>query len=167
MTRSQMDPNRMIYRNAPTLEDMERVRKIIDSSGFFYDDEVEVAIELVRERLSKGTPSGYYFLFAEKEGEAIGYTCYGPIACTRSSYDLYWIAIQNDLRGSGIGKELLRRTEREIQTMGGERIYIETSSRKKYQTTHTFYRHCGYREEAVLKDFYATGDDKIIFVKVL
>jgi hypothetical protein len=49
----------------------------------------------------------------------------------------------------------------------GRRIYIETSSQAKYAPTREFYRRCGYEPEAVLKDFYADGDDKLIYVKAL
>ena len=68
---------------------------------------VDVAIELVDERLSKGTASGYYFLFAEREGLTIGYACYGPIACTQHSYDLFWIAVDVRHQRSGLGRHLL------------------------------------------------------------
>jgi hypothetical protein len=33
--------------------------------------------------------------------------------------------------------------------------------------THHFYSSCGYRVEATLHEFYAPGDNKVIFSKVL
>ena len=34
----------------------------------------------------------------------IGYVCYGPIACTVGSFDLYWIAVdRRRARGRGSG----------------------------------------------------------------
>lgn len=157
--------NEVFYREAPESSDMEGVREVVMSSGFFSGKEIDVAVELVEERLNKGISSGYHFLFAEKEKELIGYTCFGPIPCTSASYDLYWIAVKNTLRGSGLGKALLQRTEKKILEAGGERIYVETSSRAQYYPTLAFYRGCGFILEAVLKDFYAPGDDKIIYVK--
>jgi phosphoribosylformimino-5-aminoimidazole carboxamide ribonucleotide (ProFAR) isomerase len=61
----------------------------------------------------------------------------------------------------------MQRTEIIISDLGGKRIYVETSSRHQYQPTHGFYESCGYRTEAVLKDFYTEGDSKIIYVKTL
>ncbi|MEW5802033.1 MAG: GNAT family N-acetyltransferase [bacterium] len=153
------------YRNTVTQSDRESVREIIESSGFFFPEEVETAVELVEERLIKDIRSGYYFLFAEQAKRVIGYTCFGPIACTKASYDLYWIAVHNDFRGLGLGKKLLSKSEQTIATMGGQRIYIETSSKKQYEPTRLFYLHCGYQEEATLKDFYAPGDDKVIYCR--
>lgn len=155
------------YREDVIWDDIESVREIVESSGFFSDAEVDIAVELVQERLMKGISSGYYFLFAEQEGKVLGYTCFGPIPCTVASYALYWIAVHNDFRGSGIGKELMNKTETIITTQGGRRIYVDTASREQYHPTHGFYRNCGYREEAVLEDFYASGDGKVIYVKGL
>jgi ribosomal protein S18 acetylase RimI-like enzyme len=147
--------------------DLDEVREIVKSSGFFSDDEIGIAVELVQERLVQGEKSGYFFLFAERVGRIAGYTCYGPIPGSLHSYDLYWIAVQDGLRHAGIGKELLARSEALIRQRGGKRIYIETSSRPQYTTTLAFYRHFGYREAAFLEDFYAPGDGKIVLVKVI
>ena len=126
-----------------------------------------MAVELVRERLDKGEKSGYYFIFGETDGTMAGYACYGPIAGTQCSFDLYWIAVDNGMRGGGIGSLLLKKAEAAILGMGGGRVYVETSSRDQYEPTRAFYLRNGYRLEADLKDFYAPGDSKIIFVKEL
>jgi D-alanine-D-alanine ligase len=156
---------KLAYREEVKPSDLGSVREIVCSSGFFSDAEVEIALELVNERLNKGIASGYHFMFAEHAGKVIGYTCFGPIAGTEASYDLYWVAVRDDFRGLGIGKKLLAKTEKGIAEMGGRRIYIETSSRERYELTRSFYKSCGYQEEALLKDFYAPGDAKIIYVK--
>lgn len=150
-----------------TLEpaDPDRVRAIVKSSGFFNPEEIEVAVELVEERLEKGEKSGYYFIFAEIDERTAGYACFGPISGTLCSFDLYWIAIDNAFRGKGIGTRLLQRTEEAICKMDGHRIYVETSSREQYEPTRDFYRSNDYRLEATLNDFYAPGDSKNIFLK--
>jgi ribosomal protein S18 acetylase RimI-like enzyme len=143
------------------------VRAIVDSTGFFYGHEIDVAVELVDERLQQGLKSGYLFLFAERGGHMVGYCCYGEIACTEGSYDLYWIAVHNECRGQGIGKILLKKNEELISSLGGRCIWAETSGREKYQPTRDFYIRNKYHLEAVLKDFYGPDDDKFIFVKRL
>ena len=155
------------YRTDVRPSDRNDVRQIVESTGFFSEAEIGIAVELVEERLSKGQESGYHFLFGELTGRIIGYTCFGPIPATVSSYDIYWLAVHVDFRRSGIGKSLIEKTEEAIEKQGGQRIYIETSSRDQYRTTRMFHRACGYREEAVLKDFYAPGDDKVIYVKAI
>jgi ribosomal protein S18 acetylase RimI-like enzyme len=147
--------------------DRKRVREIVVSSGFFSEAEIEVAVELVQERLNKGIESGYFFLFAEKDRKVAGYSCFGPIPCTVESYDIYWIAVQEELRGSGLGADILKRVEERIREMGERRVYVETSSRKQYKPTRSFYSRCGYRKDATLKNFYSPGDDKVIYLRVL
>jgi len=159
--------SRLSFRKKPTPTDRDKVRHLVQSTGMFYPFEVDVAVELVDLRLTQGTSSGYYFLFAESGGDLIGYACYGPIACTQGSYDLYWIVVDKNHQRCGVGRALLRRAEREIARRGGRRVYIETSGRDQYAPTRAFYQRCGYTAEALLKDFYAPGDDKVIYVKQL
>jgi ribosomal protein S18 acetylase RimI-like enzyme len=155
------------YREDLRPSDIEHILPLVESSGFFSPEEISIAIELIEERLSKGPQSGYFFLFAEFEGDIIGYTCFGPIPGTMHSYDIYWIVVHNNFRRMGIGKELMARTENLIGTQGGRLIYLDTSSQDLYKTTRMFYSKCGYRQEAFVKDFYKPGDGKIIYVKAI
>lgn len=146
-------------------QDEENVRAIVESTGFFHTPEIDVAVELVTERLSKGEASGYFFIFAETDGKTAGYSCFGPTPCTQASYDLYWIAVHNDYRGQGIGRRLMQASEEAIRAAGGRRIYIETSACEQYAPTRAFYLSNDCILEATLKDFYAPGEAKCIFVK--
>ncbi len=157
----------MTFREEVRPSDAGVVRDIVASTGFFHDHEIDVAVELVEERLQKGPDSGYLFLFAEQAGRTVGYSCYGEIACTVGSFDLYWIAVHDERRGRGIGGLLLEETEERIAGLRGRAIWVETSGREKYLPTRKFYLRCGYEQEALLKDFYADGDDKVVFVKRL
>ena len=166
MTRSLHNTLHLTFRKSPSDDDPDKIRAIVEATGFFSDEEVEISVELVRERLLHGTESGYYFLFAENNtGKLVGYTCYGPVTGTQSSFDLYWIVVDNDFQAYGIGKLLDGMTIELVKEMGGTRIYAETSSRDQYEPTRIFYRKAGYNEAASLEDFYAPGDGKIIFVK--
>lgn len=155
-----------IYRREVLPSDREQVRNIVAATGFFSAIETDIAVELVEETLTRGSvDSGYFFLFAEEDGEVIGYTCFGPILGTMTSYDLYWIVVHPRFHRRGVGRELLAQSERLIFRRGGRRIYIDTSSRPQYEATRAFYRAQGYREDAFLQDFYAPGDGKIIYAK--
>lgn len=157
----------MSFRYEPCKKDVEDIRRIIESTNFFHPYEVDVAIELVEERLIKGPASDYYFIFLEKDDKLIGYSCYGPIPCTASSFDLYWIAVDPVYQRKGAGRMILDETERLIKEAGGTRIYVDTSQSEIYNTTRAFYQRCGYNFESVLEDFYAPGDGKVVCCKVL
>ena len=154
-------------REEPRPADGPRIREIVESTRFFHPYEVEIAQELIEERLKQGVKSGYFFVFADRGERTVGYSCYGPTPCTAWSYDIYWMAVDQLDRGGGLGHSLLALTEQRIHEMGGRRIYIETSSSEKYVPTRTFYERTGYQVDAVLKDFYGPDDAKVIYVKVL
>lgn len=152
------------FRDSVKKEDADSIREIVKSSGFFYDDEVDVAVELVDERLTKGIESEYYFIFADLNEKTVGYACFGPIPCTKASFDLYWIAVHENQRGSGLGKLILEESVKSIRNMGGKNIYIETSSREKYIPTQKFYEKTGCILEGRFRNFYDEGDDKLVYV---
>jgi ribosomal protein S18 acetylase RimI-like enzyme len=152
-----------------TLEpaDVEAVRGLVAATRMFNAEEVEIAAELVEETLRRGKASGYEFLLASQHGRLVGYACFGRIAGTQSSFDLYWIAVEPGLQGRGLGQLLLARSEARVRESGGGRLYVETSGRAQYAATRRFYERSGYRLEAQLPDFYAPGDAKLILAKTL
>ena len=159
--------NDFIYRQQIQHSDIGAIADIVKSSGFFSAEEIDIALELAEEKLTQPHDSSYQFLFAEDKKRVVGYTCYGLIPATHSSYDIYWIAVQKDMRGHGLGKILMTETESLIYKSGGRQIYADTSSRDQYKLTHNFYESCGYHQEAFLNNFYSDGDSKIIYAKVL
>jgi hypothetical protein len=44
-------------------------------------------------------------------------------------------------------------------------IVVETAGRPDYGATRRFYEARGYRPTATIPDFYAPGDDQVVFVK--
>jgi ribosomal protein S18 acetylase RimI-like enzyme len=86
---------------------------------------------------------------------------------TVASFDLYWICVDKSLHGRGVGRQLLLAAEQKIKQLGGQRLYIETSTRPDYLATRGFYHRCGYILEAELVDYYAPSDGKAIFVKAI
>ena len=148
-------------------DDAKAVRQLVADTGFFRPDEVDVAVELVERRLTDGLASGYHFVFAVDSDRVIGYACHGPIACTIGSHDLYWIVVDPTRQRGGLGRQLLRESEKQIAATGGRRVYIETSGKPQYEPTRRFYERCGYQIEARLPSFYADDDDKIIYKRRL
>jgi GNAT superfamily N-acetyltransferase len=155
----------LTFRVTPEKRDIQSVRDIVVSTGFFYDHEIEIAVELVTERLNLGQVTGYYFVFAEVDGVTSAYSCFGPITMSKTSFDLYWIATHNDFRGKGIGKKLLEETFIQARNMGCKIIIAETSGLPHYAPTRAFYDSTRFELEARLKDFYDEGDDKLFYTK--
>ncbi len=156
----------MIFRRELKESDKGFIEEILISTGFFYDYEIEVAVELAQENLEKGEEkSGYIFIMAETEDKPVAFACFGKTPCTADSFDLYWIAVHQNQKGKGLGKLLLNLMEKEVSGLGGKNIWVETSSRPLYEPTRMFYLKTGYEIIAELPDFYGENDNKNIFLK--
>lgn len=147
--------------------DREPLEELLMATGFFNAEELTVALELVDDRLANGETSHYRFLIAEEEERAIGYACWGRIPGTVASADLYWIAVHPDWQGRRVGRALLEAAEGWMAREARPRVYLETSTRPQYTPTRAFYLRCGYTLVAELEDYYAPGDGKAIFFKLL
>ncbi|MFH2144040.1 MAG: GNAT family N-acetyltransferase [Bacteroidota bacterium] len=146
-------------------EDIINIRNIVASTGFFRNDEIDVAVDIVVETNEKGESAGYKFVFAEINNETVAYVCFGLIPCTLVSYDLYWIACHEKFRGKGLGKILLEKCEEIVKSLRGKAIYIETSSKEIYEPTRNFYIKNNYDLMHTYPDFYDIGDNKLVYVK--
>jgi len=149
--------------------DREPIHRILVRTGYFTATEIETALELIDEWLTVGEPSGYLCFTASvsEDSRVLGYVCVGPAPLTEGTYDLYWIAVDPDAQGRGVGRALLDGAEREVVRRDGRLILIETSSQELYQSTVRFYERCGYELLARIAEFYRPGDDKLVFGKYL
>jgi ribosomal protein S18 acetylase RimI-like enzyme len=115
----------------------------------------------------KGEASVYNFLVCREEERVLGYACFSPTPLTEGTFDLLWIAVAPAAQGHGIGHALLDRVEAEVRARGGRLLLIETSATPIYAPARRLYEASGYRCEATIRDFYAPGDDLLIFSKPL
>ncbi|MCF8381206.1 MAG: GNAT family N-acetyltransferase [Bacteroidales bacterium] len=156
----------MKFRKQLQESDISYIEDILNSSNFFYDHEVKVALELAQENLTDGEEkSGYIFIICEVEEKPVAFACYGKTPCTEDSFDLYWIAAHQNQMGKGIGKILMKMIDEDIKNLGGKSIWIETSSRPLYEPTRQFYIKTQCELVAELPDFYGKNDNKLVFLR--
>ena len=149
--------------------DRDAVHGILVRTGYFTAVEVATALELIDEWLSVGEPSGYLcFVATDPTTHAVlGYVCVGPAPLTDGTYDLYWIAVDPEVQGRGVGRALLGCAEAEVVRRRGRLLLIETSSQEGYQSTVRFYERCEYALLARIAEYYRPNDDKLVFGKYL
>jgi D-alanine-D-alanine ligase len=146
-----------------TAADRGRIEEITRAVGRFRDDEIVVALE-VFDAAVRPIPDSYQVLGAELESRLVGWICWGPTPCTLGTYDLYWMAVDPEMQGAGIGTALLQEMERRLKGVA-RLIVIDTAGRPDYSATRAFYQARGYSPVAAVPDFYAPGDDQVVFVK--
>jgi ribosomal protein S18 acetylase RimI-like enzyme len=164
-------------------KDRSRVRTILEATRVFRSEEIEVAIELFdsvfgaepgadaakqEKTVTPPASSDYFFLGAfTPEEELAGFACYGPTPGSDRTYDLYWIAVDPAVQGSGCGTILLNEVERRLKGLNARMVVVETSSRSDYGSSREFYIQRGYVEAARARDFYAPADARITYTKRL
>lgn len=159
--------NKLCFRYIPNKEDISKIEIILKETTFFSENEIDIALSLIEEKIENKLQSSYQFIFLEKDNEVIGFSCYGFIEGTKYSYDLYWIAVDQQYKRNGYGSLLLKESEKLIAKNPKANIYIETSSTEKYKPTREFYKKHGYKKEAEIKDFYNENDNKCIYSKTI
>ena len=144
--------------------DRGRIEEITRAARLFREDEIPVALE-VFDGAAAGSPD-YIALGAEHDGRLAGWICWGPTPCTLGTYDLYWMAVDPALQRTGIGTALVAAMERRLAGVA-RLIVVETAGRPDYRDTRSFYQARGYSVAATIADFYAPGDDQVVYVKSL
>lgn len=147
--------------------DRTALKSILLGITAFRTADVELALELIDDRLEKGARSDYQFVVGVEGKTILGYTCFGPIPLTDSSFDLYWIVVAQDGQRKGVGAKLLKRTTTDIIRQGGTKLYADTSSKIEYAQARAFYIRMGFVQVASLPDFYGKDNHKLIFCREL
>ncbi|MDD3295817.1 MAG: GNAT family N-acetyltransferase [Candidatus Omnitrophica bacterium] len=139
--------------------------KIADNARVFTPVELGVLREVLLD--INVNSNSTYKLVEEKEGERVaGFAVLGRIPMTAFGWDIYWMAIDKDLQGKGIGTRLLRRVEALILSAADKAIVrVETSARKDYVLAQNFYCKRGFIQAGIIPDFYGTCDDLMVFYK--
>lgn len=149
-------------------DDRKYIEEILRSTHFFYEFEIQTALEIADETIGKGyETSGYYWMNIRDEEGLVAFANYGKNPFSTHSWDLYWIAVHHNSRNKKLGSLLLNAIEDDVREKGGRILWIETSGRPLYASTEAFYRKNGYQLHATLREFYGPGDPKQIYSKEL
>jgi ribosomal protein S18 acetylase RimI-like enzyme len=159
-----------------------QLEEIVRATSVFSESEVGVALELFDDAVgsalwavgatehkaqSPQPTADYELVGAFTSDRLVGYACFGSTPATDRTYDLYWIAVHPEAQSRGAGGALMTEVERQLEERRARLLVIETSSRDDYAPTRRFYHKRGYAESARLRDFYAPGDDRVVFSKRL
>jgi GNAT superfamily N-acetyltransferase len=155
----------MIFFRPMIRKDKKAVMQILKTTPEFTAPEVILADEVIDSYLFNPSNSGYFILVAEMDSRVAGYVCYGPTPITEGTWDIYWIAVDRNIQGQGVGRKLMEVAEARIRDGKGRLVIVETSSKPGYEKTNAFYQRLGYTESCRIKDFYLIGDDKITYEK--
>jgi GNAT superfamily N-acetyltransferase len=140
---------------------------LAEQTRVFKPLEIEALKEVLDDYHESNHLEGHISVTFEQDGRPIGFAYYAPAAMTDRTWYLYWIAVSKHTQAKGVGGKLLRHAEEDIRRAGGRLLLIETSSLPHYELTRKFYLKHHYDQAAALRDFYADGDDMVVFSKHL
>ncbi len=149
------------------IQDRDKINAILADTGNFHDYEIDIAMELIDVYLNDRNQKDYFIFVDEDSGVIRGYVCVGPRPLTKSTYDLYWIAVNPSVQSKGIGSTLVKYAEDFIASKGGKLILIETSGKPSYEKERHFYQKNSYDKITEIKDFYDEGDSLVIYGKYI
>lgn len=140
---------------------------LAEETRVFRPMEIQALREVLDDYHAMNQAAGHGSVTWEQNGIIDGFAYYAPAAMTDRTWYLYWIAVRKQLQARGVGTALLIHAEQAIRGKEGRLLLIETSSMPHYELTRRFYWKNGYEQAAVLRDFYAEGDDLVVFRKRL
>lgn len=106
-----------------------------------------------------------WFVCDDDADGVIGFAFVRPEPLTEGTWNLLAIGFRTASKGQGHGSRLLQAVE---SSLVGERLLlVETSGLEAFGATRAFYEKRGYTREAVIREYWAAGDDKVIYTKSL
>jgi GNAT superfamily N-acetyltransferase len=142
--------------------DLPALKRVIASTDLFPPDMLDGMME---GHWNGSADPALWLTFADPDPVAIAYAAREPM--TDGCWNLFLIAVHADHHGQGIGRALLAFVEETLAVEGVRVLLVETSGDAGFSRTRGFYAQAGYEEEARIREFYAAGEDKIIFRKAL
>ncbi|MDQ2812868.1 MAG: GNAT family N-acetyltransferase [Actinomycetota bacterium] len=154
---------------AAQAQDRAAIIDVVRASGLFSPDAPEALAE-VRTALDgflTGVAAADRWLTTDTGTSIAATAYYAPERMTDGTWNLYLLAVHPDYQGQGRGAALVRHVEQDLRAAGARVLLIETSGVPGFAGQRAFYAALGYHEEARIRDFYESGDDKVIYWKAL
>ena len=143
--------------------DITALQAVLDATDLF---PAQMLPELISGFLANDDPEDIW-LTCEQNGQAIGF-CYAvPEQMADGAWNMLAVAVRPDEQSRGCGAALTVALEKHLTTRGQRILIADTSGTLAFARTRAFYLANGYSQEARIRDFWAPGDDKIVFWKAL
>lgn len=101
------------------------------------------------------------------EGRVRGVVGYFVDRYESKNHWLGWFYVDEKFRRRGYGQKLLNHIFGELKKKRIKKLFVDTSSHKRYEPALEMYKKNGFREEARIKDYYEDGEDQIMLSKKL
>ena len=147
---------------ATSSDDIAGLQAVLDGTELFPS---EMLPDMLAPALASETEA--FWLTCHYGGEAVGLCYTVPEELTDGTWNMLALAVRPDLQGKQLGTALVCATERRLKDNRQRILIVDTSGTDDFALTRKFYVRNGYEDVARIRDFWAAGDDKVIFRKAL
>lgn len=144
-------------------DDIVALKEVLDTIELFPS---EMLNDMIADYWNNPDSKSHWFT-AVKNDKPVSLGYCAPEMMAQGTYNLYAIGVKAELQGKGIGKQMMGYIESKLKEQGQRILIVETSGTADFAATRQFYINIGYNQEAVIRDFWEEGDDKVIFWKKL
>ncbi len=105
---------------------------------------------------------------AVEDGQVLGFVTLKPVS--DKALEILWMAVRRELRGRGVGSQLLGFIEGLAREKGFEVLVVKTSgdlSYRPYDETRRFYEKRGFVRIALIDPYPEWGEEALIYVKCI
>jgi len=146
-----------------TKTDIESLKEVLNSIELFPSEMLD---DMIAGFFNNPETQDIWFTTIEN-GKPISIGYCAPEQLTEGTFNLYAIGVRSDIQGKGIGTKMMTYLEQQLKEKGHRILIVETSGTDDFKLTRKFYENLNYSKEAVIRDFWSEGDDKIIYWKKL
>ncbi|MEL6205631.1 MAG: GNAT family N-acetyltransferase [Pseudomonadota bacterium] len=139
-------------------EDIPHLGAIAEAAGLFPAD---MLADMIAPAFAEAPD---LWLVADHEGAPAGLAFIRPEEMTDRVWNLLALGVAPAAQGHGLASGLLAGVE---ERLDARMIVIETTQLPEQAAARALYARHGYEEEGRVRDFYAEGEDKVIYRKVL
>ena len=151
----------------PSSSDVTGIKQLIAAVGLFPPDMIDgmIAPYLL------GQTEGRWLVGVGRgtsgHEEVVGVAYYIPppfFLMTTGTWNILLLAVLPEQQGRGVGKAMVRHITDELQRgTDGRLLLVETSSLPESAPSGAFFARVGFTEEGRVRDYFAEGEDKVVF----
>lgn len=146
-----------------TTADVDELKKVLDSCELFPSEYLD---EMISDYFNNAETEDHWFTFLiDEKPVAIGYCV--PEKLTEGTYNLLAIGVSQNAQRKGVASAMMEYIEQQLKQKNGRLLLVETSSDEAQIAARKLYQKIGYKQVAVIDDFWKDGEDKIVFLKQL
>ncbi len=145
-----------------SIDDVPSLKEVLDRTGLFPSDMLS---DMLTPALAGETEA--FWLTYRHDGKAVGFCYTVAEELAEGTWNMLALAVHPEFQGKGFGTALVSAAEQHLRDKGERILLVVTSGSDDFALTRKFYAQNGYEEEARIRDFWAEGDDKVIFRKAL